>query len=73
MIAGDARTIGRRIGKMEQWLAKPELLKADADAEYAATIVINMNEIKEPIVCAPNDPDDARLLSSVAGQKIDEV
>ncbi|MEE4246563.1 MAG: bifunctional aconitate hydratase 2/2-methylisocitrate dehydratase, partial [Kangiellaceae bacterium] len=70
---GDARTIGRRIEKMEEWLANPELMEADADAEYAAVIEIDLNELKEPVLCAPNDPDDARLLSEVAGDKIDEV
>ena len=70
---GDARTLERRARKMEAWLAKPELLEADADAEYAAVIDIDMNQIKEPIVCAPNDPDDARLLSAVAGDTVDEV
>ncbi|QTR54247.1 bifunctional aconitate hydratase 2/2-methylisocitrate dehydratase [Thiothrix unzii] len=70
---GDPRTIERRIGKMEEWLANPSLMRADADAEYAAVIEINMDEIKEPILCAPNDPDDAHLLSEVAGRKIDEV
>ncbi len=69
----DARTIGRRIKAMEAWLAKPDLLKADADAEYAAVIEIDMSEITEPIVCCPNDPDDAKTLSDVAGAKIDEV
>ena len=70
---GDRRTIERRITGMEEWLANPTLLEADADAEYAAVIEIDLNEIKEPILCAPNDPDDARLLSSVANSKIDEV
>jgi aconitate hydratase 2 / 2-methylisocitrate dehydratase len=70
---GDARTINRRIGEMEKWLAKPTLLKADKDAEYTAVIEIDMNEITEPIVCCPNDPDDAKTLSDVAGSKIDEV
>ena len=70
---GDTRTLERRAQKMEAWLANPELLEADADAEYAATIEIDMNQIKQPIVCAPNDPDDARLLSEVAGDKVDEV
>ena len=70
---GDARTISRRIQAMEAWLAKPELMSADADAEYAAVIEIDLESIKEPILCAPNDPDDARLLSSVAGDAIDEV
>ena len=70
---GDARTISRRIQAMEAWLAKPELMSADADADYAAVIEIDLDSIKEPILCAPNDPDDARLLSSVAGDTIDEV
>jgi aconitate hydratase 2 / 2-methylisocitrate dehydratase len=69
----DARTITRRIKEMEKWLAKPQLLKADKDAEYAAVLEIDMNEISEPIVCCPNDPDDAKTLSDVAGAKIDEV
>ena len=58
---------------MEAWLANPQLLQADKDAEYAEVIEIDMNEIKEPIVCCPNDPDDAKTLSDVAGAKIDEV
>lgn len=70
---GDRRTIERRIKGMEEWLANPELMSADKDAEYAAVIEIDLNEIKEPILCAPNDPDDAVLLSSVAQTKIDEV
>ncbi|WP_109406627.1 bifunctional aconitate hydratase 2/2-methylisocitrate dehydratase [Proteus faecis] len=70
---GDRRTIERRITSMESWLKNPQLLEADADAEYAAVIEIDLNEIKEPILCAPNDPDDARLLSEVANSKIDEV
>ncbi len=70
---GDARTISRRIENMEKWLAKPELLKADADAEYAAVIEIDLNEIKEPILACPNDPDDVKLLSDVQGVNIDEV
>jgi aconitate hydratase 2/2-methylisocitrate dehydratase len=70
---GDPRTLERRAGKMEEWLAKPDLLAADTDAEYAAIIEIDLAEITEPIVCAPNDPDDARLLSAVAGDNIDEV
>ncbi len=69
----DEKTIARRISRMEEWIANPVLLEADKDAEYAAIIEINMEEIKEPILCAPNDPDDARLLSDVAGTKIDEV
>ena len=69
----DKRTLSRRIEAMENWLAKPELLEADADAEYAEVIEIDLNEIKEPIVACPNDPDDVKLLSEVAGDKIDEV
>ena len=70
---GDRRTLERRIQGMEKWLADPQLLEADADAEYAAVIDIDLADIKEPILCAPNDPDDARLLSDVKGEKIDEV
>jgi len=70
---GDVRTITRRIKAMEAWLANPSLMSADADAEYAHIIEIDLNEIKEPIVCCPNDPDDAKLLSAVAGRKVDEV
>ena len=67
----DARTLERRARAMEAWLEKPELL--EADAEYAAVIEIDLADIKEPILCAPNDPDDARLLSEVQGRQIDEV
>ncbi len=70
---GDRRTIERRISAMEAWLANPELMAADADAEYAEVVEIDLADIKEPILCAPNDPDDARLLSEVAGDKIEEV
>ena len=69
----DGRTIRRRIQGMEAWLANPQLLAPDADAEYAAVIEIDLAEITEPIVCCPNDPDDAKTLSDVAGAKIDEV
>ncbi|MCR6496107.1 bifunctional aconitate hydratase 2/2-methylisocitrate dehydratase [Thermomonas sp. S9] len=69
----DARTLQRRIARMEAWLADPQLLEPDADAEYAAVIEIDMDEIVEPIVCCPNDPDDAKTLSEVAGARIDEV
>ena len=69
----DARTLRRRIEKMEQWLAEPNLLEGDADAEYAAIIDINMDDIKEPILACPNDPDDVKFLNEVAGTKIDEV
>ncbi|PMR67961.1 bifunctional aconitate hydratase 2/2-methylisocitrate dehydratase [Halomonas heilongjiangensis] len=70
---GDKRTIERRILAMEEWLANPSLMRADQDAEYAEVIEIDLEELKEPVLCAPNDPDDARLLSDVAGEKIDEV
>ncbi len=70
---GDPRTLERRARKMEEWLANPQLMKGDADAEYAAIIEIDLNDIKEPIVCCPNDPDDAKLLSDVAGNNVDEV
>lgn len=70
---GDERTIERRIKGMEEWLANPSLMRADSDAEYATVIEIDLADIKEPILCAPNDPDDARLLSTVQGEKIDEV
>ncbi|AIL61782.1 bifunctional aconitate hydratase 2/2-methylisocitrate dehydratase [Pseudomonas alkylphenolica] len=70
---GDARTLERRAQAMEAWLANPVLLEADADAEYAEIIEIDLDEVKVPVLCAPNDPDDARLLSTVQGEKIDEV
>jgi len=70
---GDARTMERRIIAMEDWIANPVLMEADPDAQYAATLEINMSEITEPIVCCPNDPDDAKLLSDVQETKIDEV
>ncbi|MBR9972637.1 bifunctional aconitate hydratase 2/2-methylisocitrate dehydratase [Magnetospirillum sulfuroxidans] len=69
----DARTLARRIKAMEAWIADPKLLEPDADAEYAAIIEIDLADIKEPIVACPNDPDDVKLLSEVAGDKIDEV
>ena len=69
----DARTLARRIKAMEAWLQAPRLMKADANAEYAAVIEIDLNQIHEPIVCCPNDPDDAKTLSDVAGAKIDEA
>ena len=69
----DARTLARRIESMEKWLANPNLLEADANAEYAAVIEINMDDVKEPILACPNDPDDVKILSDVAGTKIDEV
>jgi aconitate hydratase 2/2-methylisocitrate dehydratase len=70
---GDARTIERRIEGMQEWLASPVLLEPDADAEYFEVIEINMTEIKEPLLACPNDPDDVKTLSDVAGTKIDEV
>ena len=70
---GDQRTLERRARKMEEWLANPELMEADADAEYEEVLEIDLNEIKEPILCCPNDPDDAKTLSEVAGDKVDEV
>jgi len=70
---GDVRTLERRVLKMEEWLANPTLMSADNDAEYAAVIEIDLADIKEPIVCCPNDPDDARLLSDVAGDPVDEI
>jgi len=69
----DERTLGRRIKAMEAWLANPQLLEPDADAEYAAVIEIDLAEIHEPIVACPNDPDDVKTLSDVAGTVIDEV
>ncbi|GAA5785040.1 bifunctional aconitate hydratase 2/2-methylisocitrate dehydratase [Chitiniphilus shinanonensis] len=70
---GDAKTLARRIKGMEAWLANPQLLEPDADAEYAAVIEIDLADIKEPILCCPNDPDDAKVLSEVAGTPIDEA
>ena len=70
---GDARTIGRRIESMEVWLANPVLMEPDANAEYAEIIEIDLNEIKEPLLACPNDPDDVKPLSEVTGTKIDEV
>lgn len=69
----NAATLERRIAEIEAWLANPSLLRADPDAEYAAVIEIDLNEITEPVVCAPNDPDDARLLSEVASTPVEEV
>ncbi len=70
---GDVRTLQRRIDSMQEWLKNPVLLEPDADAEYFEVIEINMNDIKEPIMACPNDPDDVKTLSDVAGAKIDEV
>lgn len=69
----DAKTLQRRIEKVEAWLAQPDLMEADKNAEYAHIIEIDLADIKEPIVCCPNDPDDAKFLSDVAGTKIDEA
>ncbi len=69
----DARTLKRRIAAMEEWIANGTLLKADSDAEYAAVIEIDLADVTEPILACPNDPDDVKLLSEVAGDKIDEV
>ncbi|MGZ8219333.1 bifunctional aconitate hydratase 2/2-methylisocitrate dehydratase [Methylomagnum sp.] len=70
---GDVRTISRRIKAMEDWLANPVLLEPDADAEYAEVIEIDLDAIKEPLLCCPNDPDDVKPLSEVAGTHVDEV
>ncbi|MFM8919333.1 MAG: bifunctional aconitate hydratase 2/2-methylisocitrate dehydratase [Betaproteobacteria bacterium] len=69
----DKRALERRIKAVEAWLANPNLLEADANAEYAHVLEIDMDQLKEPVMCCPNDPDDAKLLSEVAGTKIDEV
>jgi len=69
----DVRTLERRITAMQDWLQNPELLAPDADAEYAEIIEIDLNEIKEPILACPNDPDDVKPLSKVAGVHVDEV
>lgn len=70
---GDARTIARRIDAMQKWLDNPTLLQADKDAQYHEVIDIDLNKITEPLLCVPNDPDDVKPLSEVAGDKIDEV
>ena len=70
---GDPRTLERRAKQMEEWLDNPSLMRADKDAEYAHVVEIDLADIKEPIVCCPNDPDDAKYLSEVAGDKVDEV
>ena len=69
----DARTLQRRIDSMKTWLADPQLLERDADAEYAEVIEIDLNEIKEPLLACPNDPDDVKPLSEIAGIEIDDV
>jgi len=70
---GDARTIDRRAKAMEAWLANPHLMEADKDADYAEIIEIDLNDIKEPLLACPNDPDDVKKLSDVQNTKIDEV
>ncbi len=70
---GDARTLARRIAEMENWLSDPVLMEPDANAEYFEVIEIDLNEIKEPLLACPNDPDDVRPLSEIAGEQIDEV
>jgi aconitate hydratase 2/2-methylisocitrate dehydratase len=70
---GDARTMKRRIAAMEAWLENPVLMEADKEAEYHTTFDIDLATITEPVLCCPNDPDDAKTLSEVAGRKIDEV
>jgi aconitate hydratase 2 / 2-methylisocitrate dehydratase len=70
---GDARTILRRIRKMEEWLANPQLMKADSDAEYAEIIEVDLDQVTEPLVAAPNDPDNIKLMSDCAGDPIQEV
>ena len=69
----DRRTILRRVRKMEQWLANPSLMAADSKAEYIDEIVVDLDQIKEPIVAAPNDPDNVKLMSECADDRIDEV
>lgn len=69
----DARTLKRRIGEMEAWMANETLMEADKDAEYKEVIEIDLNQITEPLLCCPNDPDDVKPLSEVTGRKIDEV
>ncbi|MEH6823290.1 MAG: bifunctional aconitate hydratase 2/2-methylisocitrate dehydratase [Motiliproteus sp.] len=70
---GDERTINRRVAAMQEWLANPQLMSADADAEYATVIEIDLATIKEPLLACPNDPDDVKTLKDVQGTKIDEV
>jgi len=69
----DVRTLERRVRAMEEWLANPQLMTADENAEYAEVIEINMSEITEPLLACPNDPDDVKPLSEIAGRQIDEV
>jgi aconitate hydratase 2/2-methylisocitrate dehydratase len=69
----DRRSLERRIAAMQAWIANPVLLQPDSDAEYAAVFEIDLANVKEPILACPNDPDDVKVLSEVAGDKIDEV
>ncbi|MGD1939030.1 MAG: bifunctional aconitate hydratase 2/2-methylisocitrate dehydratase [Cyanophyceae cyanobacterium] len=69
----DAKTILRRVAKMEEWLANPQLMSGDENAEYADTVIVNLDEITEPIVAAPNDPDNIKLMSECSGDSVDEV
>ena len=69
----DARTLARRVKAMEDWLANPQLLQADPDAEYAEILEINLDELTEPVLACPNDPDNVKLLSEVAGNAVQEV
>jgi aconitate hydratase 2/2-methylisocitrate dehydratase len=69
----DKRALGRRVKAMEEWIANGTLLQPDPDAEYAAVIEIDLADVKEPVLACPNDPDDVKTLSEVAGEKIDEV
>ena len=69
----DARTLARRVKAMEDWLANPQLLQADPDAEYAEILEINLDELTEPVLACPNDPDNVKLLSEVAGNPVQEV
>lgn len=70
---GDARTLERRIARMEEWLANPVLMEADPEADYACVINIDLNKLKEPVLALPNDPDASALLSDYTGTKVDEV
>merc|ERR1719297_643291 len=70
---GDARTLKRRIASMEAWLGNPQLMEADAGAQYHKVYDIDLSKITEPILCCPNDPDDAKTLSEIGTEKIDEV
>ncbi|MEM9217444.1 MAG: bifunctional aconitate hydratase 2/2-methylisocitrate dehydratase [Cyanobacteria bacterium P01_F01_bin.150] len=69
----DSRTLARRIAKMEEWLANPQLMSGDTDAEYAAVVEVNLDEVTEPLVAAPNDPDNIKTMSECAGDPVHEV